>query len=221
MSEIKEASQKQLKWLRDLLNSKDYSAFPAEWRGWCDTLKEQANLWVDAGHDAGTLNTALIMQGRIPVSHADFQRVLPKLQEAPTAKVAIPGLPGVFADKPPVEVEDGMYKVGQTIFKVKVAKTGKCWASKLTIIGEPAKGGHVAATFVFAGSPQRCGIKPEHKLTYEMAKEFGALYGVCCCCGRLLTNELSVHLGIGPVCGNREFGGEFKFIVDQAKLAVK
>lgn len=233
MNEIKESSPKQLKWLRDLLNSKDYGSFPADWRGWCDTIREQANLWVAAGHDAGTLNTALEIQGRIPVSHNDFQRILPKLQEAPPAKVAIPGLPGVMVDKPPAEIEDGVYKVGQTIFKVKRSKTGKQWAHKLVLeepdcggcangepCGGPGAGCPWTAKFIYAGTVARNGITPEHKLTYELAKEFGALYGVCCCCGRLLTNELSIYLGIGPVCGDREFGGEFKFLVNKAKLAV-
>lgn len=28
----------------------------------------------------------------------------------------------------------------------------------------------------------------------------GVKTGICCCCGRLLTNETSVSLGIGPIC---------------------
>lgn len=224
MSEVKEASQKQLKWLRDLLESKDYSAFPADWRGWCDTIRGQFAACVGEGYEAGALNTWLLINGRIPVSHEDFQRVLPKLQAAQQVKVAIPGLPGVMVEKPVAvaEVEDGVYKVGVTIFKVKHSQTGKQWAHKLVVDSERLgeKGGHVAGKFVYAGTVARNGITPEAKLTYEAAKEFGALYGVCCCCGRLLTNELSIHLGIGPVCGDREFGGEFKILVQQAKLAV-
>lgn len=38
------------------------------------------------------------------------------------------------------------------------------------------------------------------KMTLEEAVQFGKLYGVCCSCGRMLTNELSIELGIGPVC---------------------
>jgi hypothetical protein len=41
------------------------------------------------------------------------------------------------------------------------------------------------------------------RMTLEDAKEFGALYGTCCVCGRLLTNEVSIEAGIGPVCGKR------------------
>ena len=63
-------------------------------------------------------------------------------------------------------------------------------------------------------------LSADDKLTLEQAREFGALYGTCCVCGRTLTNELSIHLGIGPKCGDREFGGEFKFLLERAKLEV-
>jgi len=32
------------------------------------------------------------------------------------------------------------------------------------------------------------------------AVAYGAKTGRCSCCGRILTNELSVELGIGPIC---------------------
>jgi hypothetical protein len=35
--------------------------------------------------------------------------------------------------------------------------------------------------------------------------EFGKKFGVCCMCGRELTNPESVALGIGPVCRQRAF----------------
>ena len=64
-------------------------------------------------------------------------------------------------------------------------------------------------------------LTPAMKLTYEDAKQFGVIYGVCCACARTLTDELSVYLGIGPVCGQREFGGDFKFKIKEAKEATK
>lgn len=39
----------------------------------------------------------------------------------------------------------------------------------------------------------------------ESAILYGRLTGSCSCCGRLLTNPLSIHLGIGPVCRERFF----------------
>jgi hypothetical protein len=32
------------------------------------------------------------------------------------------------------------------------------------------------------------------------AMSYGKRTGVCCCCGRTLTNKLSIKLGIGPIC---------------------
>lgn len=34
----------------------------------------------------------------------------------------------------------------------------------------------------------------------ETAMSNGKVTGTCCCCGRTLTNELSIELGIGPIC---------------------
>ena len=34
----------------------------------------------------------------------------------------------------------------------------------------------------------------------DQAAQFGALYGVCCNCGRELSDERSIHAGYGPTC---------------------
>jgi len=34
----------------------------------------------------------------------------------------------------------------------------------------------------------------------EVAREYGIATGQCSCCGRTLTNETSIKLGIGPIC---------------------
>lgn len=223
MTTDRPASEKQLKWLRDLLVERNTDAWPPDWRIAADTLRTQFRLCHEAGYGPDMLNNFMSLNRRKPVTHNDFQRLLPKLQEAPRAeenRVKIPGT-NIMAVKPVAPLEDGVYKVGDTIYKVKHSQNDRQWAYRLTIVNEPTKGGHVVATFKYAGRPQSKGIKAEHLLTYEDAKAFGALYGICCCCGRLLTNELSIALGIGPVCGDRQFGGEFKFMIDKAKLRVK
>jgi hypothetical protein len=40
-------------------------------------------------------------------------------------------------------------------------------------------------------------------MSAEQAAEFGALYGICCNCGRDLTDETSIFHGYGPVCAAR------------------
>lgn len=42
-------------------------------------------------------------------------------------------------------------------------------------------------------------------LTAERAAQLGQVYGVCCRCGRTLTDEESIARGIGPVCANKGF----------------
>lgn len=41
------------------------------------------------------------------------------------------------------------------------------------------------------------------RITMEQAQAFGARFGVCAICGRLLTDPESIDRGIGPVCANR------------------
>lgn len=37
----------------------------------------------------------------------------------------------------------------------------------------------------------------------EAARAYGLAFGICSCCGRKLTNKLSIELGIGPICRER------------------
>lgn len=210
MSEVvKAASGKQLKWLGDLLNERATGGWPEGWRKTADRLRAAYAACSEAGYGPESLNVFLAVKGRVPVSHQDFQQLLPKLQDSPKNVAS-----DRVSNSSVVPVEDGVYKVGDTIFKVKHSQNNRQWAYKLRIVGD-------TGSFHYAGSPAKHGIKPEHKLTYDDAKEFGALYSICCCCGALLTNELSVFLGIGPICGGRQFGGEFKFIIHEAKATIK
>lgn len=86
---------------------------------------------------------------------------------------------------------EGMYKVVDQVFKVKRSQAGYLYAMELTEEG-----------FQFAKGAIR-NIKPEHRMTLEEAKKYGRQTGMCCVCGRELTNETSIREGIGPVCGGR------------------
>ena len=46
-------------------------------------------------------------------------------------------------------------------------------------------------------------LTEEDRLTYEKAKEFGQLYGMCAVCGRTRTDEESIANGIGPICAGK------------------
>jgi hypothetical protein len=148
--------------------------------------------------------------------------------------------PGQFAaPRTPVELADGMYRNPDkgTIYKlyhtvhganVQVAKelivvdpgeraTPLSYSEGKTTTPDEKWVRKPTVRFDYRGRKPLYSLTPEMRLSIEEAKEFGALYGTCCICGRMLTNELSIHLGIGPVCGSREFGGDFEFMVDDAK----
>lgn len=95
------------------------------------------------------------------------------------------------------KLEDGMYRLDGVIYKVQhaVHGSGRQYAKQLV-----ENGGDWS--FEFAPGAIRT-LKPEHRLTLDEAKEFGQLYGVCACCGRTLTDEKSIELGIGPVCAGK------------------
>jgi hypothetical protein len=121
-------------------------------------------------------------------------------------------------DETPQPLQDGMYRRPKDgkIFKVyhTVHGANVQVAKELIVVheGKPA-----TVTFEYRGRRPLYTLSPKMRLTIEEARDFGALYGTCAICGRTLTNELSIHLGIGPVCGRREFGGDFEFMVDDAR----
>lgn len=103
--------------------------------------------------------------------------------------------------QPVVETEpcpEGMHSLDGQIYKVQIAHhgSGLPYAKLLVVHGEGN------AEFVYARGAIR-NLSAKTLLTIEAAREFGALYGVCCVCAATLTDERSIELGIGPVCGQR------------------
>lgn len=109
---------------------------------------------------------------------------------------ALADLPEKSANNAPLE--PGMYKSNNTIFKVQIAVhgSGKPYAKRLEQDEDGAWG------FVYAPGAVK-NLSPDYKMSLEDAKQFGVLYGTCCVCGRMLTNESSIADGIGPVCAKR------------------
>ena len=220
--DIKPASGKQLKWLESLITERSWENIPETWHDRVQQIADAFSACANAGYGPESVNNILEFNGMRVVTMTGFDKLLAYLKNAPFKTVEPQD------GSPAIATEDGMYKHGDTFYKLKFAKTGNLWAHRLVMLMTPEEAKEAAAQgdktraakFVFAGSPKSLGITTDMKLTYEDAKAFGALYSTCCECGRLLTNDLSVYLGIGPVCGGRQFGGEFKFMVDEAKLAI-
>ena len=94
--------------------------------------------------------------------------------------------------KPSKVFTEGIYYKNGVVYKVQISGSGRPYAKVLQ-----EKGG-----FSYEASAIR-NLSPEDRITLEQAKSYGIQYGVCCVCGRLLTDSVSVSEGIGPVCGKR------------------
>ena len=95
--------------------------------------------------------------------------------------------------------EAGIYRVGDTIYKVQKAREGDHLYAKKFV---PPGPGDTEGFFVYEIGLLRH-ICAEDRLTLDEAKAYGALYGTCIVCGRTLTNEVSIAAGIGPICAGR------------------
>jgi uncharacterized CHY-type Zn-finger protein len=101
---------------------------------------------------------------------------------------------------------EGFYQKNGSVFKVQMNLAGTRRYAKVlevvegvdTLTGEDSARGQwvIARGAVYQ-------LSTEHKLSKEQAAEFGKLYGVCCICGRRLTNEESIAAGIGPICSGK------------------
>lgn len=105
------------------------------------------------------------------------------------------------APKPVVAAEslsEGMYRraADGEVFKVQKSKTsGNLYAKQLTVSDG-------VGSFEYAAGAIRT-LKASDRMTLDQAKAFGHQTGVCCACGRTLTNPESIAAGIGPICGGR------------------
>lgn len=90
------------------------------------------------------------------------------------------------------ELDEGMYKLGEEIFKVYRTQAGHLATKQLTEDG-----------FEYTGRKPLHTLTAEHRMTLDEAKAYGKVTGTCCNCGRLLTNEESIDAGIGPICAGK------------------
>lgn len=114
-------------------------------------------------------------------------------------------------------VDEGWYKVDDTIYKVQLAVhgSGRPYAKELVLeellqeekielgIADLVATSHRGRWEYAPGAIKR--LRPEHKLSIEEAAEYGKLYGVCVRCARTLTKEESIARGMGDVCAGKGF----------------
>lgn len=106
------------------------------------------------------------------------------------------------ADSPAAELEDGCYLVGeQYVLVYHTIHGANQQVAKLLEVTDNGDG-TFTGEWVYAGKRGLRGVKAEHKLTEEQAKEFGMAYGFCVF-GHPLTAEESKHVGYGRTCASK------------------
>lgn len=95
------------------------------------------------------------------------------------------------------ELDEGMYRVGEDIFKVYFTRGDAERAPQL--VTKQLIEGH----FEYTGKKPLSFITAEHRMSLDEAKAYGKVTGTCCVCSRKLTKESSILAGIGPVCAGK------------------
>lgn len=99
------------------------------------------------------------------------------------------------------EADSGIYRDPQSekIYKVydSIQNPGRILCKELVVDKFRKKG-----RFEYRGMAHRF-VRHEWLLPLDEAKKFGQIYGVCCVCGRTLTDEISIANGIGPICAGK------------------
>ncbi len=102
-----------------------------------------------------------------------------------------------YADKQRTEVEDGMYALSNNVY-IKIIRAVHGSGHQYAKLWQPE-----TSTWEMLRGGVKLVARSGTRMTVDDAKRFGALYGQCCVCGRMLTNEESIKDGIGPICEGR------------------
>lgn len=136
----------------------------------------------------------------LELSRAEASALIDTVSKLPRERTAKPD-PGVKIS------EDGMYRMGGTVYKVQFAVhgTGRLYAKRLVLDAPPvrdASGKLVKSAELHFEKDEKAtrSLLPEHRMTKDDAKEFGDLYGCCIRCAAVLTDEDSIARGAGIVC---------------------
>lgn len=113
--------------------------------------------------------------------------------------------PAKAITRPTEDEHAGMYRNPSSgaIYKVQKAVhgSGHLYAKRLVQVSPEGSGDPAAYFEMERGAIFK--IDLSWRMTLAEAKEYGALYGVCCRCARTLTDEGSIEAGIGPVCASK------------------
>jgi len=158
---------------------------------------------------AGKQHTFAPLPGYVPFALA--RHLIDQLTDKPwkpceaTSRPTRTGAPASLAK--PIDV--GAYLLDGTVYKVQRGReSGKLYAKVLVKVDPYTKMVRgkeklITAEFKYSGAAIVSRLTPDMRMTLEMAKEYGAQFGVCCECGAVLTAEASIEAQIGPVCAGK------------------
>jgi hypothetical protein len=188
-------------------------------RSYIESLLESKDL---SGIDQARID-GLWKQLRISYDHEEIGITKPKASEIIEWLKARPWKPREqqAAQQPllPIEVPAGRYAVENNEGELRFYQ-----------VWRPKDNGHIFRVYVLHGPDESAlhnnaavGVlrKIQDFGIREAAIRYGNEIGACSNCGRRLTNRISRELGIGPICGGRMFGGEFKDEVRSARERIK
>lgn len=98
----------------------------------------------------------------------------------------------------------GAYQRDDQTIMVYPARSGEHLLAKSLHASTDEETGRITTWSTYLGSAARF-VTAEMRMTEAQAAAWGHKVGVCCCCGRLLSNPESVELGIGPICRGKYF----------------
>jgi len=134
------------------------------------------------GDDADTYLARLTADGRWTRQHAST--VIEELLDARSRMT-----------RPETTVPEGLHHTDGQIYRVKrSAASGNLYTTALN----PKTG-----KWDYTGRKPLAHLDEGTTLTVEAARAWGVNYGICCVCGRTLTDPTSVNRGIGPICETR------------------
>lgn len=131
------------------------------------------------------------------MKHGQISPLIDALLAAPMAEEESDELPlGLVeaAAKQQRVAQEGVYRLGDTYYKVQLAVHGSGHPYVKRLDEESQSWGMCRTKGMMAR------LTPDFLITAEEAKRFGDLYGCCIRCCRTLTDEQSIADGIGPIC---------------------
>lgn len=195
------ATQRQLDFIRDLTTQKDLVSLSPEQRA---ALIQPDEFW-----QTGTTRLTKAKATRVIESLLSLPRRAREGYE-PTTHMAERLAVGVPAGRYAVEGNDGLLK----FYKIWVSQD----VTRLSVYVEHGPDDselkyHKIQVAVL-NKIKAAGIR-------QCAIRYGLEIGACSNCGRRLTNHISRELGIGPICGARMFGDDFKVDVKIKRAELK